>query len=36
MHTEVPGCGSANRMLLPTEKVSVVCAEARTGGERGK
>lgn len=36
VHTEVPGCGSANRVLLPTEKVSVVCAEARTGGERGK
>lgn len=35
MHTEVPGCGSANRVLLLTEKISVICAEARTGGERG-
>lgn len=36
MHTKVPRCGSADRVLLLTEEVSVVCAEARAGGEGGK
>lgn len=36
MHTEVPGRGSTDRVLLLTEKASVVCAETRAGGKRGK
>ncbi len=36
MHTKVPGCGTADRVLLLTEKASVICAETRAGGERGK
>lgn len=35
MHTEVPGRGSADRVLLLTEKASAICAETRTGGQRG-
>lgn len=36
VHTEVSGCCSADRMLLLAEKASVICAETRASGERGK
>lgn len=36
MHTKVPGCGSTDRVLLLAEKASVICAETRAGGQRGK
>lgn len=36
MYTKVPGCGSTDRVLLLAEKASVVCAETRAGGQRGK
>lgn len=35
MHTKVPGRGSADGMLLFAEEASAVCAETRTGGQRG-
>lgn len=36
VHTKVPGRCSTDRVLLLTEKTSVICAETRTGGERGE
>lgn len=36
MHTEVPGRGSADGVLLLAEETSAVCAETGAGGERGK
>lgn len=36
MHTEVPGRGSTDGVLLLAEEASAVCAETRAGGERGK
>lgn len=36
VHTKVSGRGSTDRVFLPTEKASVICAETRAGGKRGK
>lgn len=36
MHTEVPGRGATDGVLLLAEEASVICAETRAGGERGK
>lgn len=35
VYTKVSGCGSADGVLLPTEKASALCAETRAGGKRG-
>lgn len=35
VHTEVPGRGSADWVLLLAEKASAICAETRAGGQRG-
>lgn len=35
VHTKIPWCSPTDRVLLLTEKASVICAKTRAGGQRG-